>query len=454
MLRGACKQYGRAIIVGLLGWFCCLPALAWARQTTPTNHPRGNDEALQQVAVKADELLRAELQGNWYPRSLRPEGGFYQNFGSDWQRLPDPEFSIVAQARHLWTTSQFARYAPEHREQYTAHAKHGFAFLQSAFLDAQHGGLFWSVESMQVPTQASRGIKHVYGIAFAIYASIAYYELTEDRSALAFASSSFDWLEKHAHDPKNGGYHEQLDRMGVPIPMPDSQTERWQRMDPLGGYFGYKSMNSHIHLLEAFSELARFDKRPIVRERLQETLHLVRDRIAVEPGVLCLFFTPDWRATAAHDSFGHDIETAYLLIEADLVLHKKVEDRTWKVAQQLVDHALDWGWDDEHGGFYDKGEAFAEALDTDKVWWVQAEGLNVLAVLHEHFGGETDRYRKAFLKQWNFIERHAIDREHGGWYQETDRAGVPKGNPEKSTVWKCSYHTSRALMNVHRLFSP
>ena len=87
----------------------------------------------------------------------------------------------------------------------------------------------------------------------------------------------------------------------------------------------------------------------------------------------------------------------------------------------LVDHALEWGWDDEHGGFYDKGESFGgEAFDRNKVWWTQAEGLNALLLMHLKYKGSTDRYGSAFFKQWAFIEKHMIDPTYGGWYCRDD----------------------------------
>jgi cellobiose epimerase len=198
--------------------------------------------------------------------------------------------------------------------------------------------------------------------------------------------------------------------------------------------------------------LSRVDARPVVKERLRELLTIVRDKIAVEPGALNLYLTRDWRAIPAHDSFGHDVETAYLLVEAAEALGIPDDARTWEVARRLVDHALDWGWDDEHGGFYDKGESFgAPAWDRKKVWWTEAEGLNALLVMHHKFGMRTDRYSKAFRKQWDFIEKHMIDPVHGGWFAETARDGTRIGDGAKANPWKANYHTSRALMNVATL---
>ena len=209
-------------------------------------------------------------------------------------------------------------------------------------------------------------------------------------------------------------------------------------------------MNSHIHLLEALAELSRVDAAPVVKERLREVFLLVRDRIAVEPGALNLYLTRDWRAIPAHDSFGHDIETAYLLVEAAEALGMPEDERTWKVARSLVDHALDWGWDDEHGGFYDKGESFAgKAFDTTKVWWTQAEGLNALLLMHRKYGKETDRYLPGVPQAVGASSRPTCStRSTAAGSPRPTREGTLRGDGAKANPWKANYHTSRALMNV------
>jgi mannobiose 2-epimerase len=276
--------------------------------------------------------------------------------------------------------------------------------------------------------------------------------VTHDELALKVARDAFDWLEGHAHDARDGGYFEAIRRDGTPILRWDEDAPIAKRTDRLGVYYGFKSMNSHIHLLEAIAAFSRVDRAPLVKERLREMHAIVRDRIAVEPGALNLYLTRDWQAIPAHDSFGHDIETAYLLVEAAEALGMPDDEKTWHMAHRLVDHALDWGWDDEHGGFYYAGEAFAgEAFDKHKDWWTQAEGLNALLLMHRKYGTKTERYGKAFRKEWDFIERHLLDPVHGGWYMETTPEGKLLGDGRKATAWKASYHTSRAMMNVATL---
>jgi mannobiose 2-epimerase len=314
--------------------------------------------------------------------------------------------------------------------------------------DPEQGGLYWGLDQDAKVTLRFGDQKHAYGISFGIYALAAAYEATKDEGARELAMKTFEWLDRHAHDDVNGGYHEALRRDGTPIVPKDLAQTLENRSPGPNGVYGYKSMNSHIHLLEAFTELYHATKDASVRKRLEEVFLIVRDRIAVEPGCLNLFFTPDWRVVPDHDSFGHDIETAYLLIEASEALGREDGDKTAKVARQLVDHALDWGFDAKNGGFYDKGAAFAKAHATEKVWWTQAEGLNALLLMHERFGKESDRYWKAFTLTWAFVNAHVADAEFGGWYDTVDAQGTKVVSPGKAHDWKAGYHDGRALMTI------
>lgn len=421
--------------------------------------PGARGDGSQPTRPDADALRASvvdELTQRWFPAAVdREVGGFHQNFGRDWTPRRDDNKFLVYQARMVWTAAAFAEFEPSRRDEFLGYARHGVEFLDSKMRDNERGGFHWTLNAKGEVDPNLGDEKHVYGVAFVIYGASKAYAVGGDERALRVARDAFDWLEAHAHDAEHGGYFEALKRDGPPIIDYAPAAPIAQRQDRLGVYYGFKSMNSHIHLLEALAELARVDDRPIVRERLREVFQIVRDKIAVEPGALNLYLTRDWRAIPAHDSFGHDVETAYLLVEAAEVLDIADDEKTWRVARSLVDHALDWGWDEVHGGFYDKGDAFAAGpLDTTKVWWTQAEGLNALAVMDQRFGRETDRYAKALVEQWSFIQKHMIDPEFGGWFAQTDRAGKLKGDGFKASQWKANYHTARALMNVSRIVSP
>jgi mannobiose 2-epimerase len=408
---------------------------------------------LAAIGRDADRLVREELPRRWYPAALdRTRGGFRQTFARDWTPLPDANVFAVYQARMTWTAAAFAAYAPELRDEYAAYARHGIAFLDEVVRDRELGGFHWVLGPDGKVDPALGDEKHVYGTAFVLYAAATVRDVLGDERALGVARDAFDWLEAHAHDREHGGYIEAHRRDGTPILAADPDAPLARRRDRMGTYYGFKSMNAHIHLLEAVAALARVDDRPVVRERLAELLAFVRDRIAVEPGALNLYVTRDGRAIPGHDSFGHDIETAFLLLEAAEVLGIPDDPRTVRMARMLVDHTLETGWDEANGGVYDQGEAFAGRIFRDtKVWWTQAEALNALAVMHHRFGRETDRYAKALASQWRFITAHQLDPVHGGWFNEVGRAGGLHGDPNQATQWKANYHTARSLMNVARL---
>jgi mannobiose 2-epimerase len=401
----------------------------------------------------ADEVRRhfdSNVLHVWFPRCVDDKhGGFTSTFSREWKPAPRQDRFLVFQSRMTWLTSQVAMRRPELRQEYLRYARHGVAMLQKMW-DGENGGLFWSLDEDGKIDPARGAQKHVYAIAFGMYAAAAAYEATHDQPALDLAMKTFDWLDDHAHDATNGGYHEALQRDGTPIIPADLSKTLDNRSPGPNVSYGYKSMNSHIHLLEALTGLYHANKNDRVRARLEEVFLIVRDKIAVEPGCLNQFFTPDWRPVPDDDSFGHDIETAYLLIEAAETLGRADEDKTLQVARHLVDHALDWGFDHKNGGFYDKGAAFERAHVTDKIWWTQAEGLNALLLMHERFRGggqQTDRYWKAFDLSWRFVIEHTTDKEFGGWYETTDAAGKVT-NPAKSHDWKAGYHDGRALMNI------
>ena len=160
-----------------------------------------------------------------------------------------------------------------------------------------------------------------------------------------------------------------------------------------------------------------------------------------------LYFTNDWRPIPDHDSYGHDVETAYLMLEAEEVLGRGHDPKTEHMAKLLVDHALANGWDEAYGGFYQDGSTFGKPESRLKEWWVQMEGLNALLLMHDKYGRQTDLYFKAFQQQWRFIQTYQIDHQYGGVYEMVGPDGSPV-NANKGRIWKAAYHDGRALLNV------
>jgi len=426
----------------------CAPALR-SEDTAPAA------PAYARLADEVDAHLRRDVLARWFPRCVDPRGGFYQVFARDWTRRPDADRFLVYQARMTWVAAAVALWDPALAPTYRTYALHGLAYLDGTMRDREAGGLHYRLDPEGRVSPALGIEKHAYGLSFAIYAGAAAYEATHDPRALALASDTFRWLDDHAHDAAAGGWFEALARDGTPLLAPPGGVPAAFNADA-GGYpadgigtpYGYKSMNTHIHLLEALTALYRVAPDDRLRARLEEVLRIVRDRVAVEPGCLGYYFTPDWRPVPMHDSFGHDVETAYLLVEAADALGRPDDQATWRVARALVDHALAWGWDAKHGGFFYEGQAFAPAHVRYKEWWTQAEGLNALLLMHERYGRETPRYWRAFLKEWRFIRDHQADRRFGGWYARVSETGRLVGSADKASPWKAAYHTTRALMNT------
>jgi cellobiose epimerase len=417
-------------------------------------------ESRPALAAAIRESLRSELLAPWYPRAVdREAGGFTSQYDFEWKPSGNGDKMIVTQARHVWTTARASQFFPADSLLRPASA-HGYRFLRDRMWDREHGGFYWLVTRDGTPKPESDGrlLKQAYGEAFGIYGLAAYYDVSRDTSALRLAQEAFRWLDAHAHDPVHRGYFNYLERDGTPL------------RNGLGRNSA-KDQNSSIHILEAFTELYRVWPDATLRDRLREMLVLIRDTIVRDPGTLTLFSTEDWTPVSyrdsteavrradryAHDhvSFGHDVETAYLMLEASHALGIENDTTTLRVSKRMLDHSLRTGWDNAVGGFYEAGYYYAGTptltlVDDTKNWWAQAEGLNTLLLFGDLFPNDPMRYHDKFLAQWRYVNRYLIDHEHGGWYQ----GGLDK-QPEmrtnlKGQIWKAAYHDGRALMNVAR----
>lgn len=392
-------------------------------------------------------MLHHDVLDPWYPRSVdREHGGFYADFDRQWNHLPSRGKFSVFQARMTWTAAAVAQRRPALKTKYLPYVQHGVAYLQNTLWDKQYGGFFWGLGDDGQPVPQYGDGKHMYGVSFCVYALAAAYKVDPNPATLALAQQAFKWIETHAHDNQNGGYYEWLTREGKPI-LVDRYSSHLDFLYGADSPVGYKSMNTHIHLLEAYTELYSVWKDDRLRQRVDELLGIVRDRITVQPGAMNLYFTPDWHPIPDHDSYGHDVETAYLMQEAADTLGRADDKGTRAIGRMMVDHALNYGWDQSKGGLFQSGAAFGKPNDLLKEWWVQMECLNALLLMHDLYKGETDMYWKAFQQQWRYIRRYQVDADFGGEYNLVKLDGQPVSS-QKGSPWKAAYHESRALMNV------
>lgn len=408
------------------------------------------------LADELDRSIQTEMLNKWYPACLDTTyGGFISTFTYDWKPEGDQDKMIVTQARHTWINAKASEFYPQ-TSHYKKGARHGFLFLHDVMWDKAYGGFYTLVSR---DGEVKDDSKTAYGNSFGIYALAAYYKASGDTSALKLAREAFMWLEKNSHDPVHKGYFQHLTREGKRI-------ERTSDV-PSTSDIGYKDQNSSIHLLEAFTELYQVSPDSLLRVRLEEMLELIRDTIVTEKGYMNLFFKPDWTPVSFRDSsvasimahryldhvsFGHDVEVAYLMLEACHVLGREDDTTTLNIAKRIVDHSLDAGWDEKVGGFYDEGYYFKgkesiKITKDSKSWWAQAEGLNTLLIMAKLFTNDERNYFQKFRKQWTYINKYVIDHQHGDWYaggldKEPEQAKALKGQ-----IWKASYHQYRALSN-------
>jgi mannobiose 2-epimerase len=399
------------------------------------------------LAEQVEAQLRAELRC-FFPRAVNATGGgFTAGFGPSWKPLKEQTRHLVFQSRMTWVAAQVVLRRPDLADEFRSYVRHGVSFLQDVMWDRDCGGFYWELDAAG-SLSAEGSNKHAYGIGFAVYALAAAHQALSDARSLELVQAAFRWLDNHGHDTEHGGYWEAFDRRGGRLTSAAQAGAATNPYDAIGTFYGYKALNTHLHLMEALIELYRAWPDAVVRQRLEELLAILRDRIAVQPGCLNLYFTPAWRPLPDHDSFGHDVEAGFLLVEAAGLLGFGDDAATHAVARSLVDHALAFGYDRTRGGLYDKGSAFQPAFDRNKVWWAQAEFLNALLLMHELHGRSSQDYFEAFEKSWRFVLSHQIDRRHGGWREVVTHSGDERPLRPKSQNWKSCYHTGRALLNI------
>ncbi len=425
--------------------------------------PFTDDE--KQIASEMEDVLVKNILHVYYPAIIDTvNGGFYTNFDSKWKPVqPIKEKMIVTQARDIWTACQAAtRYPADTR--YKQAADHGFKFLRDVMWDNKFGG-FYNYRGMDENKFQAVKYKQAYGNAFAIYALSAYYKLTGKEEALELAKKDFMWLEKNSHDALKGGYFNMLSPEGYSVINP--------KFDDKDKYFPnngrYKDYNSSIHLLEAFTSLYGVWPDTLVRKRLVEMLDIVRDTLTHPKGYLQLYFDRNWQHISFadssehyrkinfefdHISFGHDMETAYLLLEASKALNLQNDTVTSKVAKKIIAHSMSKGFDIGYtgifdGGNYNKNDSMIITSKT-KVWWEQAEALNAL-FLYSRLYPDNKEYKYAAYRMWYYIKNYLIDYENGDWYYAgLDSSPYMKYN-WKASEWKANYHICRSLINCLEL---
>jgi mannobiose 2-epimerase len=393
-------------------------------------------DRISALGLAAETELRDGTLPFWTRRAVdRENGGFFGRIDADGRPDPSAGKGLVLNARILWTFSAVQRRWPDPLVRDLA--DRAFRYLVDRFWDQEHSGLFWEVDA---DGRESNGRKQTYGQAFAIYGLAEYFRATGVQEAIDRAERLFEDVEAHALDSDSGGYWEARGRGWEPI-----DDIRLSAIDMNAPF----SMNTHLHLLEAYTGLVKASDRPRPRERLRAVLEIMLDRIIdPETGHLILFQDERWRPMSGVVSYGHEIEASWLLCEAAEVLgDDRLVERAEAAAVRLADSVLAAGLDRANGGIYYESSPEGE-FDTLKHWWIQAEG--VVGFLNAYGLSGSGEYLDAAFQTWDFIENHVIDRGLGEWHSRLTAQGEPLPGLDMVDSWKCPYHNTRAMLEISK----
>lgn len=384
------------------------------------------------------EELTAELKDNilgyWIKNTVDEKRfGFVGEISHDGEVRYDADKGLVLHARILWTFASAYRLYKD--EAYLKMARRAYEALNEKFRDPVNGGLYWMIDVSGQPAQDK---KQVYGQAFVIYALSELVRATGDAEALAWAGDLYRLLEKHAYDPVHLGYVEALACDWTETPdLSLSGKDLNER----------KSMNTHLHVLEAYTNLYRVWKPEGLRAKLKELIEVHLDKIIdSSTNHFLLFFDDEWNSKSDHVSYGHDIEGSWLLWEAAEVLgDEDLLPKVKEAALRMAEATLAQGVDADGGLF---NEFDGHHLDDSKDWWPQAEAM--VGFLNAYQLSGDSRYLEAAQGSWSFISKYVSDREGGEWHWQVTRAGEPvrSANQPKVGAWKCPYHNSRAIFEA------
>ncbi|MFQ6035312.1 MAG: AGE family epimerase/isomerase [Sedimentisphaerales bacterium] len=400
--------------------------------------------------------LTTELLPFWLDRCKDDKnGGFITHFDKDGNDSGEDEKSLIAQTRTVYTMSA------AHRAGYgdgkcAEYAKHGVDFLINKMWDNQHGGFFWTVDRKG---NVAIDKKILYGLSFAMYCLSEYTMATHDPRGQQYAEKTFDLVKKHCADTMYGGYFEMFER-------------NWDLCGPASQGGDRKTLDVHMHLMEAFTNLYECTGQSIHRRTLLEDIDILIKRI-LHPQYATGIpqFTPDWQVAPqikfdivwgwdrfedtgqkphAEDntSAGHNVEFAWLLAHATDILGTGWDEYA-DIIKKAMDHGMKNGIDSEYGGVYVEGPHSGGVYDTDKEFWQQAEVMIGMLEACLRFGPE--EYWPAYENVHRFVFDKMINHPVGEWWPLLTREGKPIWT-HMSHSWKVNYHTIRCMIQcIHRL---
>lgn len=363
-------------------------------------------------------------------------GGFYGKIDHENEVYPEAPKGSVLNARILWSFS--AAFNQDRKQEYLDIAKRSFEYIRNYLVDPIYGGVYWTVDFKGNPLDTK---KQIYALSFTIYGLAEYYRACQDENALTLAKQLFDAIEKHSFDKEKGGYLEAFAQNWEELP--DLRLSEKDANEK-------KTMNTHLHILEAYTNLYRVWKDEFLEKQIRGLINdFLIHIINPKTNRLILFLDENWQPKSDIISYGHDIEGSWLLLEAAEVLEDEATISRVKEVSVAMARAAAAGLDQD-GSMYYEYEPEHDHLSKDRHWWVQAEAM--VGFLNAwQLTGEKQFYEQ-FEKVWNFTHFYIIDAEKGEWVWglKDDYSLMP--GEDKAGLWKCPYHNSRAMLEViHRL---
>ncbi len=386
---------------------------------------------LKELSRELENTLHDNILNFWLSRTVDTvNGGFIGRIDGNDNADADSPKGAIMYGRILWTFS--AAYRTSGREEYLEAAERAYDYILKHFIDNEFGGVYWSLTAEGQPLDTK---KQYYAIAFVIYGLSEYNRATGNKEALELAVRLFHDIEDHSYDSVNNGYEE-------------ASTREWADLGDvrlsLKDANEKKTMNTHLHILEAYTNLVRVCDDSLLRSQTANLLEIFLEKIyKPETGHLGLFFDDEWNEKSVGEfSYGHDIEASWLLLETAKVLgDEELYDRTLKTCRRIAEASFE-GYMEDGSMIYELHEG---ELVTERHWWVQAETLIGLVYLYKFHGVDTT---DKIAKTWKYMDENIIDHENGEWWWSRMPDGSINRKDDKAGFWKCPYHNGRMCMEI------
>jgi mannobiose 2-epimerase len=417
-----------------------IEVLNWRKLNFRDQQSRSMETQRSTSTVHYQDELKLELKNiiaYWSTHAVDDaHGGFFGKIANDNTVAEFADKGAVLNARILWSFS--AAFNLDNGYDLEL-ADRAYAYVTGHFIDKDYGGVYWSVDYEGNPQDTK---KQVYAIAFTIYALSEYYMASGNEVVKDHAISLYNDLVKYSYDADQGGYLEAFSRDWTELTdlrLSDKDANE------------KKTMNTHLHVLEAFTNLYRVWPDEGLKRRIVELIDNFSSHIINgETGRMTLFFDENWNSKSDIISFGHDIEASWLLQEAaEIVLEPALFDEVKTLTLKMAYSALD-GMDQDGSMWYEQDPSKSQMIK-EKHWWVQAEAM--VGFYNAWQLSQDIRFLNASLYTWDFVKFNILNKEYGEWFWGVTESGEIMQDEDKVGLWKCPYHNSRACIELIRRIS-